>query len=78
MKQHYRKGDIVISIIPDTVTYYYVGHVDYFLSIDHALFLFEKKGHIVDNYTGAIALLGQHDLQAVLATTGTYLAHLGI
>ena len=68
MKQHYRKGDIVISIIPDTVTYYYVGHVDYFLSIDHALFLFEKKSHIVDNYTGAIALLGQHDLQAVLAT----------
>ena len=67
VRSYLRKGDIVISIIPDSIVLYYVGQSDYFFSFDHALFLFEKKGHIVDTYTGQIALLRQSDLDTVLA-----------
>ena len=67
VQQHWQKGDIVISISPNTVVYYYVGHSDYFFSIDRALFLFERDGHIVDTYISKIALLDQEDFQAVLA-----------
>ncbi len=65
--QHWKPGDIVISIVPDHVVAYYIGHIDYFIMEDHALFLFEKNGHIVDTYTGKIGLFRQSDLQAVLA-----------
>jgi len=67
VQQHWQKGDIVISISPDITAYYYVGHSDYFFSINRALFLFERDGHIVDNYISKIALLDQEDFQAVLA-----------
>jgi len=68
LKQHWQKGDIVISVAPDFSVYYYTGHVDYFFSLDRALFLFERNGHIVDTSIGAIALLNQEDLLSVLAT----------
>jgi hypothetical protein len=66
IQQHMRQGDIVISIIPDSIVMYYAGQSDYFFSIDHALFLFEQDGHIVDTYSGKTALLRQSDLDAVL------------
>ena len=64
---HLRKGDIVISIIPDTIVMYYIGQSDYFFSFDRALFLFEKDDRVVDTYSGQPALLRQSDLDAVLA-----------
>ena len=62
-----QKGDIVISVAPDFSTFYYTGHVDYFFSIDRALFLFERNGHIIDTSLGVQALLNQDDLRTVLA-----------
>ncbi len=67
MQQHWRKGDVVISVAPDFSVFYYTGHVDYFFSIDRALYLFERNGHIVDTSIGAKALLSQGDFRAVLA-----------
>nr|MBA2286343.1 glycosyltransferase family 39 protein [Ktedonobacteraceae bacterium] len=68
VKAHLRRGDIVISITPDYMVYHYIGQADYFFSIDRALFLFERDGHIVDTSIGGIALLRQEDLQAILAS----------
>ncbi len=67
MQQHWQKGDVVISVAPDFSTFYYTGHVDYFFSIDRALFLFERAGHIVDTSIGVQALFNQDDFSAVLA-----------
>ena len=67
IKQHQRPGDIVISISPDIEMSYYVGHSDYYLSLDRALFLMEKNGHVVNTATGAIALFNQQDLNAILS-----------
>lgn len=68
MRQHWRKGDIVIAVSPSVSVLYYVHHVDYFFSIDRALFLFERDGDLVETLTGAKALLNQQDFQALLAT----------
>lgn len=67
IQQHWRKGDIVVAVSPAISVLYYVGHVNYFFSVDRALYLFEKDGHIVDTPTGSIALLDQQDFQAVVA-----------
>jgi uncharacterized membrane protein len=68
MHDHWRKGDIVISVSPAISILYYVGHVDYFFSIDRALYLFERDGHLVDTPTSSTPLLSQSDFQSVLAT----------
>jgi hypothetical protein len=68
MHDHWRKGDIVISVSPAISILYYVGHVNYFFSIDRALYLFERDGHIVDTPTGSTPLLSQSDFQSVLAS----------
>jgi hypothetical protein len=69
IQQHWRKGDIVIAVSPAVSVLYYVGHVDYFLSLNRALYLFEQDGRITDTPTGSIeALLNQDDLESVLAT----------
>jgi len=69
MQQHWRKGDIVIAVSPAISILYYVGHVDYFLSLNRALYLFEQDGRITDTPTGSReALLNQDDLESVLAT----------
>jgi hypothetical protein len=68
MHDHWQKGDIVISVSPAISILYYVGHVDYFFSIDRALYLFEQDGHIVDTPTGSTPLLRQSDFQTVLAS----------
>lgn len=67
MQQHWQKGDIVISVSPAVSILYYVGHVDYFFSLDRALYLFEVDGHIIDTPTGSVALLDQQDFLAVIA-----------
>jgi 4-amino-4-deoxy-L-arabinose transferase-like glycosyltransferase len=67
LQQHRRPGDIVISVAPDFCTFYYAGKVDYFFSIDRALFLLERDGYIINTSLGTRALLNQEDLQAVLA-----------
>jgi hypothetical protein len=67
MQQHWQKDDVVISVAPDFSIFYYTGHVNYFFSIDRALFLFERDGHIVDTSIGVQALLNQDDFRAVLA-----------
>lgn len=68
MRQHWKKGDVVIAVSPAISVLYYVGHVNYFFSVNRALYLFERDGHIIDTPTGSIALLNQDDFQAVLAT----------
>ncbi|MGZ3642342.1 MAG: glycosyltransferase family 39 protein [Ktedonobacteraceae bacterium] len=67
MQQHWRKGDIVITINPALTTLYYTGHVDYYFSIDRALFIIEKDGRLVETATGASPLLNQSDLLAAMA-----------
>jgi hypothetical protein len=67
MQQHWRKGDVVIAVSPAISVLYYVGRVDYFFSINRALYLFERNGHIIDTPTGSVALLNQDDFQAVVA-----------
>ena len=62
-----QKGDIVIAVSPAVSLLYYVGHVNYYFSLDRALFVFEQNGHIVETTTGAQALLNQDDFQAVLS-----------
>src|SRR5216683_416067 len=67
--EHMQQGDIVIAVAPAISVLYYVGRVDYFFSIDRALYLFERDGRIIDTPTGSqAALLNQEDFQAVLAT----------
>ena len=67
MHQHMQASDIVISVSPAISVRYFVGHVNYFLSIDRALFVFERNGHIIETATGAEAILSQDDFQAVLS-----------
>ncbi len=66
VRQHWRNGDIVISISPDIEMYYYTGRSDYYFSIDRALFLIEHHGHIVNTSTAATAILNQADFQSIL------------
>ena len=68
VQQHWKKGDIVISLSPAISVLYYVGHIDYFFSVDHALYLFERDGHIVDTPTGSTPILSQSDFKSVLDT----------
>jgi hypothetical protein len=67
MHQHWREGDVVIAVPPAISILYYVGHVDYFFSVNRALYLFERDGHITDTPTGSTPLLDQADFQALLA-----------
>lgn len=68
MHRHWQKGDVVISVSPAISVLYYVGHVDYFFSVNRALYLFEEDSHITDTPTGSIPLFNKSDFQAVLAT----------
>jgi len=68
MHDHWREGDIVIAVSPAISVLYYVGHVNYFFSVNRALYLFERNGHIVDTPTGSTPLLSQGDFQSVLAS----------
>ncbi|MFL5695112.1 MAG: glycosyltransferase family 39 protein, partial [Ktedonobacteraceae bacterium] len=66
--RHWQQGDVVISVSPAISVLYYVGHVDYFFSVNRALYLFEEDSHITDTPTGSIPLFNKSDFQAVLAT----------
>ena len=68
MKQNWKKGDIVIAIFPAISILYYVGHNDYFFSVDRALYLFEENGQITDTPTGSYPILNQTDFLTVLAS----------
>jgi 4-amino-4-deoxy-L-arabinose transferase-like glycosyltransferase len=70
IQQHWREGDVVISVAPAIITRYYAGHLDYFFSVDRALYLFEQDGKITDTPTGTRPLLSQGDLRAVLSRQG--------
>jgi hypothetical protein len=68
VKQHLQKGDIVIAVSPAISVLYYVGHVDYFFSIDRALYLFDPgDGSIIDTPTASTPLLSEQDFQTVLS-----------
>jgi uncharacterized membrane protein len=68
VRQHWRNGDIVITVSPALSTLYYVGRVDYFFSIDRALYLFDPgDGRITDTPTASTPLLSEQDFQAVLS-----------
>jgi hypothetical protein len=68
VKSHWKKGDIVISVSPAISVLYYVGRVDYFFSIDRALYLFDPgDGRITDTPTASTPLLSERDFQTVLA-----------
>lgn len=67
LRQHLRRGDVVIAVAPANCVRYYVGQVDYFFSIDRALYLMERRGHIIETASAAEALLNQDDFAAVLA-----------
>jgi uncharacterized membrane protein len=68
MHEHWQKGDVVIAVAPAISILYYVGHVDYFFSINRALYLFEKNGHITDTPTGSEPLFNINDFNALLAS----------
>ncbi len=67
VRTHWHPGDVLLSVAPDFSVFYYSGHSDYFLSVDRALFLLERNGHIIDTSIGAYALFQQDDLLAVFA-----------
>ena len=67
MQGHMRKGDIVITVAPAVSILYYVGHVDYYFSIDRSLFLFERNGKLIETTSGASPLLNQSEFQNVLS-----------
>jgi hypothetical protein len=69
VKEHWQKGDIVVSVSPSISVLYYVGRVDYFFSIDRALYLFDPgDGRITDTPTASTPLLSESDFQTVLAS----------
>jgi hypothetical protein len=69
VREHMRKGDIVISVSPAISILYYVGRVDYFFSIDRALYLFDPgDGRITDTPTASTPLLSESDFQSVLTS----------
>ncbi|GHO85993.1 ArnT family glycosyltransferase [Dictyobacter formicarum] len=67
MKNHLKKGDVVVSVAPAVSVLYYVGQVDYYFSIDRALFLIEQNGKVIETTSGSHPLLNQQDFQNVLA-----------
>ncbi|MEO6887622.1 MAG: glycosyltransferase family 39 protein [Ktedonobacteraceae bacterium] len=67
MHQHWKPGDIVIAVSPPNSVLYYVGHADYYFSIDRALYIIERDGHLIETASNSQALFNQDDFQAVLA-----------
>ncbi len=67
MQEHLHKGDVVITVAPAVSVLYYVGHVDYYFSIDRSLFLFEQNGKLIETTSGASPLLNQSEFQNVLS-----------
>jgi hypothetical protein len=69
VREHWQKGDIVIAVSPAISVLYYVGRVDYFFSIDRALYLFDPgDGRITDTPTASTPLLSESDFLTVLAS----------
>ncbi|GCE03017.1 glycosyltransferase family 39 protein [Dictyobacter aurantiacus] len=67
MKDHFKKGDVVVSVAPAVSVLYYVGQVDYYFSIDRALFLIEQNRKVIETTSGSHPLFNQQDFQNVLA-----------
>ncbi|MBA2285000.1 MAG: glycosyltransferase family 39 protein [Ktedonobacteraceae bacterium] len=67
MHQHWKPGDTVIAVAPPNSVLYYVGHADYYFSIDRALYIIERDGRLVETASNSQALFNQDDFHAVLA-----------
>jgi hypothetical protein len=67
VRSHWQKGDIVITVAPAVSVLYYVGQVDYYFSINRALFILDHNGQLAETTTNVQPLLNQDDFQAVLA-----------
>jgi hypothetical protein len=67
IRSHWQKGDVVITIAPAVSILYYVGQVDYYFSINRALFIIDHNGQLAETTTNVHPLLNQTDFQAVLA-----------
>ncbi|HCI80290.1 MAG TPA: hypothetical protein DHW02_11440 [Ktedonobacter sp.] len=67
MRAHWKPGDIVISVAPANCVLYYTGHIDYFFSVDRALFLLEQNGQVIETASAGHAMLNQDDFQTVLS-----------
>ena len=67
LRRHLQPGDVVIAIAPANCILYYSGQVDYFFSLDRALYLLEDKNHLLETASAARPLFNQDDLNAILA-----------
>ncbi|GCF07388.1 glycosyltransferase family 39 protein [Dictyobacter arantiisoli] len=67
MQRHLKNGDVIVTVAPAVSIQYYVGHVDYYFSIDRALFLIENNKKVIETTSGAHPLLNQQEFQNVLA-----------
>ena len=68
MQKHLKTGDTVVTIAPAVSILYYVGKVDYYFSIDRALFLIENNKNVIETTSGAHPMLNPQDFQNVLAS----------
>ena len=68
MKKHLKTGDAVVTVAPAVSILYYVGKVDYYFSIDRALFLIENNKNVIETTSGAHPMLNPQDFQNVLAS----------
>jgi len=68
IRAHWKPGDIVIALAPQTDVGFYATAPTYVLYQDKALSVMESHGHITDVYTGAQYLLSAQDFNAALAS----------
>lgn len=71
IRAHWQPGDVLVSLAPVSDVEFYAGAPDYVLYQSKALFMFERDGHLVDNYANAGILLNQRDLNNVIAHHNT-------
>lgn len=69
LRAHWHSGDVLITLVPVTESLYYGVQPGYILYQNKALYVFERNGHITDNYAGAGVLLNEADLRTVLASS---------
>ncbi len=67
IQAHWRPGDALLVMAPAVEGQYYVKQEPFTVYLGSSLYIYERGGHILDNYTGGHVLLNRHDLQDVLA-----------
>ena len=68
MHAHMQKGDVVLTISPAVTSVYYIGHVDDYLSVNRALFLFEEHGVMRETTSGAHPIFNEAEFMNILAS----------